>query len=208
MKPTGRRPSGFFCLATLVACLWAVPSTLATGSTVLSADPGSGLRSSTDAVGRRTLPDPTGPGPDATSGATDPLPTPTPSISVAPDDATDPISDAIRDATDAVSGTASGEASDASGARDAITGSGSGVAGPGVTGTADTSAREGQGRSGCAQACRSGGSSGPLAQAVERVLGFLAETGVTLLPWIGLAVGLAAVGIALLRASKRRASGP
>jgi hypothetical protein len=149
-----------------------------------------------------TAPDPPVPLSDAASPVTDPvsnvLPSPTPSIS----EATDPISDAIGDATDAVSSATSSAAGTAAGATGDATARGVGPAAPAG---AQTSDRESQNASGCAQgACGRPDSDSSLGRAVERVLGFLAETGATLLPWIALAGGLGVLGVVLLRASRRR----
>src|SRR5919201_1110558 len=150
----------------------------------------------------RTAPDPPVPLSDATSPVTDPvsnvLPSPTPSIS----EATAPISDAIGDATDAVSSATSSAAGTAAGATGDATARG---AGPAAPAGAQTSDRGGQDASGCAPgACGRPDSDSSLGRAVERVLGFLAETGSTLLPWIALAGGLGVLGVVLLRASRRR----
>jgi hypothetical protein len=185
-----------------MASLWAAPAVAAT--LFEPSAEASNLGSSTSTVESPAVLDVPHSGAGSTSVGTDAvsdlLPTPTPSIS----DATDPISDAIGDATDAVSGTASAAAGTASGTTGGATARGVGPAAPAG---AQKSAREGQNASGCASgACDRPDSGSSLGQTVERILGFLAETGSTLLPWIGAAVGLGALGVVLLRASRRRSS--
>lgn len=187
-----RTTSRLFCLATLMAAPWAMPAAAA-----LSFGP-------TAQEASNIASDPTS---AVTDGVSNLLPTPTPSVSVS----TDPVSDAIGDATDAVSNTTSGTAGTASGAGTDATGAVSGTTarglGPAVPAGAQTSAREGQDPSGCApDGCGRPDSGGSLGRTIERVLGFLAETGSTLLPWIALAAGLAVLGVILVRAGRRRAS--
>jgi hypothetical protein len=55
----------------------------------------------------------------------------------------------------------------------------------------------------CARAASSDG--GPLSLAVERILGFLAQTGMTLLPWMLMAAGLALAGTVVLEWTRVRA---
>ena len=182
--------SRLFCLAMMMSVLSIVPPVA------------SALTGPQGTITGRTAPDPPVPLSDATSPVTDPvsnvLPSPTPSIS----EATDPISDAIGDATDAVSSATSSAAGTAAGATGDATARG---AGPAAPAGAQTSDRGGQDASGCAPgACGRPDSDSSLGRAVERVLGFLAETGSTLLPWIALAGGLGVLGVVLLRASRRR----
>jgi hypothetical protein len=204
MRPRERRTTiRLSCLATLIASLWAALVVAAALSSGPSAE-ASIVASSTSTLEPGTVPDPLRAVPSAASGLSDAdtnvLPTPTPSIS----DVTDPISDAIGDATDAVSGTASAAAGTASGTTGGATARGVGPAAPAG---AQRSTRGGQNASGCASgACDRPDSGSSLGQTVERILGFLAETGSTLLPWIALAVGLGALGVLLLRASRRRSS--
>jgi hypothetical protein len=73
----------------------------------------------------------------------------------------------------------------------------------------NTPTREGQGvpcdaqTNTCIPDAAEGGS---LAGAMERILNFLALTGWGVLPWIVITVGLTALGIFLLRSSRRRTS--
>jgi hypothetical protein len=134
------------------------------------------------------IPSPTDPIPDTVSDATDPIPdTVSDATDPIPDtvsDATDPIPDTVSDATDPIPGTASsGPATAATGAR--------GTSQAGTRG--HTSSRE------APTAAEDGGLRG----AVEQILGFLAQTGLTVLPWIVAAIALTVLGILLLRLSKR-----
>jgi hypothetical protein len=173
---------------------------------------------------------------DAASSVTDPGSTtvsdPTDLVSDTVSDPTDSVSDTVSDATGAVSGTASGATGAVSGTASGATGAVSGTA-SGATGAVSTAAsgatgrgsdrglglgastrgntpiREGQDLSCDAQTITcipdaAGGDS--LAGVVERILGFLALTGWEVLPWIVIAVGLSALGIFLLRSSRRRTS--
>jgi hypothetical protein len=114
----------------------------------------------------------------------------------------DTVSDPIASVSDTVSG--------ATGAVSSATGSGSDHGlGVGASTRGNTPIREGQDLSCDAQTntCipdAAGG--GSLAGVVERILGFLALTGWEVLPWIVIAVGLTALGIFLLRSSRRRTS--
>jgi hypothetical protein len=141
---------------------------------------------------------------DAASSATDPIPDPIPDpVPI------DSVSDSISDATGAVSGTASGATGAVSTAAGA-TGRGSDP-GVGVRASTrgNTPTREGQDVPCDAQTntcIPDGAEGGSLAGAVKRILGFLAVTGWGVLPWIVIAVGLTALGVFLLRSSRRRTS--
>ena len=212
MRPRERRTTSLLlCLATVMASLWTAPTVAAALSFGPSAEEASDVGSSRTTVERGTVPDPPRSVTDMGSGASDAvsdlLPTPTPSIS----DATDPIADAIGDAADAVSGATSGAAGTASGAGADAAGAARGATsrgvGPAAPAGAQTSAREGRNPSGCASgACGRPDSRDSLGRTIERILGFLAETGSTLLPWIALAAGLGVLGVVLVRASRRRTS--
>jgi hypothetical protein len=204
------------CSAVLVAVLWVAPS-LARVRTSASSEAASDATSSTNAV---PAPQP----PDTVAGGTDPVSLPTPSVEVSlPTPSvevslpTPSVSDAVGDATATVSaatGVVSGTTGDATGAGSGAALPGAGAVGaqrgvhPAAVAAAQTRAREGQDPSACDPqgACGGGDESGPIARAIQRVLDFLAETGFTLLPWIALAAGLAALGIVLVRASRRRTS--
>jgi hypothetical protein len=153
--------------------------------------------------GSTTVSDPI---PSVSTTVSDPIPSvsdtvsdPIPSVSDTVSDATGAVSDTVSDATGAVSGTASGATGRASD-------HGLGV---GASTRGNTPAREGQGvpcdaqTNTCIPDAAEGGS---LAGAMERILDFLALTGWGVLPWIVIAVGLTALGIFLLRSSRRRTS--
>jgi hypothetical protein len=137
----------------------------------------------------------------AAAGATpvvaddNPIPSPTAPISDRVSDATDPISDTVSDATDPISDTAPGGVS-------------TGASGTTHAGTrGHTSNPEGHKVPCDPQTCiPAAAEGGGLSGVVERIIGFLAQTGWTVLPWVMLAVGLTALGILLLRLSKHRAS--
>ena len=157
---------------------------------------------------------------DAASSSTDPGSTTVPDP--LPDPLPDPVPDPLPDPADSVSGTVSDAIGTVSGTVSDATGIVSGTAASGATGRGsdhglsagartrgNTPTREGQHVPCDAQtnACIPVAAEGdPLAAAVERILGFLALTGWGVLPWIVLAVGLTALGIVLLRSSRRRTS--
>jgi hypothetical protein len=153
---------------------------------------------------------------------------PSPSVADTASGAVDTVTGAVSGATDTVSGavgqqpagaatTAGNTISTTRG--DAAT-SGTGAAGPAGSSTSlastrgaggRTSTREGGGAVPCdpqTSTCAPAASGGPLADAVGRILGFLAQTGFALLGWIALAVGLGALGTFLVASSRsRRAHG-
>jgi len=138
---------------------------------------------------------------DPIPSVSDTVSDPIPSVSDTVSDATGGVSGPVSDATGAVSGTASGATGGASD-------HGLGV-GVGASTRGNTPTREGQGvpcdaqTNTCIPDAAEGGS---LAGAMERILNFLALTGWGVLPWIVIAVGLTALGIFLLRSSRRRTS--
>jgi hypothetical protein len=130
---------------------------------------------------------------DSVSDATDPI---TDSVSDAIDptsdtvsDATDPTSDDVSEATDRVSDTASTPP-------DALSTGGSGTT-KGSAGV-HTSSRE--------ENAAAAATGDEVTGAVERILSLLAQTGLTVLPWIAVAGGLTVLGIFLLRLSRHRIS--
>jgi hypothetical protein len=140
---------------------------------------------------------------DAASSTTDPGST-TDSDPIA--SVSDTVSDPIASVSDTVSGATGAVSTAASGA----TGRGSDhVLDVGASTRGNTPIREGQDvpcdaqTNTCIPDAAEGGS---LAGVVERILGFLALTGWEVLPWIVIAVGLTALGIFLLRSSRRRTS--
>ena len=150
----------------------------------------------------------------------DPTVDPTPSVSDTISGATDPVSDVASGATDTVTGTTgtvSGAASDATGS-DATSGAGAvsregstrmvvGASGGAGGGTAASEGGDG-GRCDPQTSTCIGGTSddGALTQALERILGFLAQTGLSLAGWIAVAGGLGLLGTLILLRTRRRAS--
>jgi hypothetical protein len=148
------------------------------------------------------------------ASATDPGSTtvsdPIPSVSDTVSDPIASVSDTVSDPIASVSGTASGATGTVSGTASGATGRASDYGlGVGASTRGNTPTREGQGvpcdaqTNTCIPDAAEGGS---LAGAMERILNFLALTGWGVLPWIVIAVGLTALGIFLLRSSRRRTS--
>jgi hypothetical protein len=136
---------------------------------------------------------------DPIASAADTVSDPVASAADTVSDATGAVSSAVSDATGAASGTATGATGRASD-------HGLGV---GASTRGNTPTREGQGVPCGAQTntcIPDGAEGGSLAGAVERILNFLALTGWGVLPWIVIAVGLTALGIFLLRSSRRPTS--
>jgi hypothetical protein len=159
---------------------------------------------------------------------------PSPSVADTASGAIDTVTDTVSGATDTVSGatdTVSGAtgqqpAGTAATAGDTISTTTGGAATSGTGGTVRersttslgaargaggrTATREGGEAVPCdpqTGPCGSAAAGGPLADAVGRILGFLAQTGIALLGWIALAVGLGALGAFLLASSKRKGHG-
>ena len=149
---------------------------------------------------------------------------PSPSVADTASGAIDTVTDAVSGATDTVSGaTGQQPAGAAATAGDTISSTTGGAATSGAGGTVRersatslggvqgaggrTATREGGEAVPCdpqTGTCGSVPSGGPLADAVGRILGFLAQTGIALLGWIALAVGLGALGAFLLGSSRSR----
>jgi hypothetical protein len=172
---------------------WAIPSSVAASSVAASSATDPGPASGVPAI----------------DSASDTVPDPTDVVSESVRHPTDVVSDTVSDATGAVSGSVSDATGPVSTAASGATGSGSdhGI-GVGASPRGTTPSREGQGVPCDAQTntCIPDAGGGSLAAAVKRVLGFLALTGSEVLPWIVIAVGLAALGIFLLRPSRRPTS--
>jgi hypothetical protein len=145
----------------------------------------------------------------------DPIPSPTVPISDATDpisdtvsDATDPISDTVSDATDPISDTVSDATDPISDADSSLPGAAPGASRTGkASSEGQTSSRERSDVACDAQTmtCIQGpAESDGLAGVVGRIIGFLAQTGWAALPWIMVAIGLAVLGIFLLRISRHR----
>lgn len=151
---------------------------------------------------------------------------PSPSVADTASGAIDTVTDAVSGATDTVSGaTGQQPAGTAATAEDTISTTTGDAATSGTGGTRERSttslgaAGGAGGRTATRESgeavpcdpqtapCGSAAAGGPLADAVGRILGFLAQTGIALLGWIALAVGLGALGAFLLASSKRRAQG-
>jgi hypothetical protein len=151
---------------------------------------------------------------DAASWAIDPgsttVPDPIESVSDTVSDATGSVSDTVSDATGSVSDTVSDATGAVSTAASGATGGGSDHGlGVGASTRGNTPTREGQDVPCDAQTntcIPDAGEGGPLVGAVARILDFLALTGWGVLPWIVIAVGLTALGIFILRSSRRRTS--
>jgi hypothetical protein len=217
-KTSRRRAIGLLALAPLLALLHA-GRTVADQASVLSSEAAVGM--SPQAVSNTA--------PDLTDTISDPAVDPTPSVSDTVSGATDTVSDVASGATGSVSG-ATGSASGTTGSVSGTTGTVSGAAGStslDATSGAGPVAREGSTRmavgasggtggssaSGDSQdigrcdpqtsTCIGGASDGALADAVERILGFLAQTGLPLAGWIAVAVGLGLLGTLLLLRTRR-----
>jgi hypothetical protein len=153
--------------------------------------------------GSTTVPDPIESVSDTVSDATG-------SVSDTVSDATGSVSDTVSDATGAVSDTVSDATGAVSTAASGATGGGSDHGlGVGASTRGNTPTREGQDVPCDAQTntcIPDAGEGGPLVGAVARILDFLALTGWGVLPWIVIAVGLTALGIFILRSSRRRTS--
>jgi hypothetical protein len=153
---------------------------------------------------------------------------PSPSIADTASGAVDTVTGAVSGATGTVSGAIgqqpTGAATTAGNAISTTTGDaatgGTGAAGPAGSTTSLASTRGAGGRTSTRESggavpcdpqtstCAPAASGGPLADAVGRILGFLAQTGFALLGWIALAVGLGALGTFLVASSRsRRAHG-
>jgi hypothetical protein len=159
---------------------------------------------------------------DAVSSATDPgsdtvsdpadtvsdtVSDPIDTVSDTVSDPTDTVSDTVSDPTDTVSDTVSDATGAVSSAASGATGRGSDYGLGGATTRGNTPTREGQVPCDAqTNTCFPDPTGSGLARAVERILGVLAQTGWAVLPWIVIAVGLAALGIFLLRSSRRRTS--
>jgi hypothetical protein len=147
---------------------------------------------------------------DPIASVSDTVSDPIASVSGTASGATGAVSGTASGATGAVSGTASGATGAVSGTASGATGGASDHGlGVGASTRGNTASREAQDVPCDAQTntCISNaGEGGSLAGAVERILNFLALTGWGVLPWIVIAVGLTALGIFLLRSSRRRTS--
>jgi hypothetical protein len=151
---------------------------------------------------------------DAASSTTDPGSTtdsdPIASVSDTVSDPIASVSDTVSDPIASVSDTVSDPIASVSDTVSGATGRGSDHGlDVGASTRGNTPIREGQDvpcdaqTNTCIPDAAEGGS---LAGVVERILGFLALTGWEVLPWIVIAVGLTALGIFLLRSSRRRTS--
>jgi hypothetical protein len=148
---------------------------------------------------------------------------PSPSVADTASGAIDTVTDAVSGATDTVSGATGQQPAGAAAAGDTISSTTGGAETGGAGGTVRersatslggvqgaggrTATREGGEAVPCdpqTGTCGSVPSGGPLADAVGRILGFLAQTGIALLGWIALAVGLGALGAFLLGSSRSR----
>jgi hypothetical protein len=214
-KTTRRHAVALLAVAPLLVLLQAgrtladQPSVLSSETSVLSSE--TAVRSSLRAVSDKA--------PDLADTVSDPAVDPTPTVSDVVSGATDTVSDVASGATGAVSGTTdavsgatgpvSGTASGATGL-DASSGAGAGtregstrMVGGGGTG-GEGADGDGQNVGGCdpqTSTCIGGPSEdGALADAVRRILSVLAQTGLPLVGWVALAVGLVLLGsLALLR---------
>jgi hypothetical protein len=151
---------------------------------------------------------------------------PSPSVADTASGAVDTVTDAVSGATDTASGVTGQQPAGAATTVGNTTSTATGDVGTsGTTGgvrerstTSLGSARSAGGRTATreggeavpcdpqATTCAPAASGGPLAEAMGRILGFLAQTGFALVGWIALAVGLVALGAFVLGSSRSRRS--